>query len=526
MKKAIGYIRISTKDQSNFSISGQTDMITTFCQRNNYHLETIFIDDGKSAKNFDRPDWKKLETFIRKNHLDLDYLVMCKYDRFSRNTSEALQMLDLIEKKFCIKAMSVMEPIHVHPESPFFFQIRTQILTNAQVEWMIIRDRTRFGNHYAAKAGRYINMAPVGYKNARDESNKPIIIIDEAKAPIIRRMYQMLLQGGQLKDIYLEARRMGLPNRGHSECKRILQNPTYAGLVRVPSYNDEPETLTKGLHQALVDPATWYKAQDILNPKTFTRTVLNEEVPMRGVLQCFCHLPLTAGNSKGRKQYYWYYKCNQHTKINLSASKLHDQMEEVMKELSLPATYIDYLKEQVTQQLQQQQQDAHLLIQEKRRELLEITKKQDRLEEKFIYEDLDALTYQKHRDRLQREVAVAQKYILDFSTPVDQLWHLYEENFPKLGSMQYVWTKADLHSKQAILRQVFNSTLYYLDGCYRTAYLLPMFAPKALSLKEKKLLILEQPEEKDADITACAPHQSSIEHLHAFLTLLSTIKTA
>jgi site-specific DNA recombinase len=161
MKKAIGYIRISTKDQSNFSISGQTDMITTFCQRNNYHLETIFIDDGKSAKNFDRPDWKKLETFIRKNHLDLDYLVMCKYDRFSRNTSEALQMLDLIEKKFCIKAMSVMEPIHVHPESPFFFQIRTQILTNAQVEWMIIRDRTRFGNHYAAKAGRYINMAPV-----------------------------------------------------------------------------------------------------------------------------------------------------------------------------------------------------------------------------------------------------------------------------------------------------------------------------------------------------------------------------
>jgi site-specific DNA recombinase len=60
---------------------------------------------------------------------------------------------------------------------------------------MIIRDRTRFGNHYAAKAGRYINVAPFGYKNARDEKNKPILILDEAKAPVIRSMYEMLLQG-------------------------------------------------------------------------------------------------------------------------------------------------------------------------------------------------------------------------------------------------------------------------------------------------------------------------------------------
>src|SRR5215203_5430672 len=119
MKKAIAYIRISNKDQSNFSIPGQTEMITTHCSRHDWELVATFIDDGKSAKNFDRPDWKKLQTFIKQNHTQVDYLIVCKYDRFSRNTSQALTMLELIEQKFDTRVLSVMEPIHVHPDSPF-----------------------------------------------------------------------------------------------------------------------------------------------------------------------------------------------------------------------------------------------------------------------------------------------------------------------------------------------------------------------------------------------------------------------
>ena len=84
--KAIGYIRISTKDQSNFSLSGQEKYIRDFCEKHNYELATVFKDDGQSAKNFDRPDWKALEQFIKENN-SVTTLVVAKYDRFSRNVS-------------------------------------------------------------------------------------------------------------------------------------------------------------------------------------------------------------------------------------------------------------------------------------------------------------------------------------------------------------------------------------------------------------------------------------------------------
>ena len=94
MKKAIGYIRISTKDQSNFSLEGQEQLIRDYCEKQSIDLVAFFRDEGQSAKTFDRVNWKLLAEFVAKNHTQVDYLVVSKYDRFSRNVSEALQMME------------------------------------------------------------------------------------------------------------------------------------------------------------------------------------------------------------------------------------------------------------------------------------------------------------------------------------------------------------------------------------------------------------------------------------------------
>src|SRR5687768_5064357 len=112
MKKAIGYARISNKDQSNFSITGQQELIRRHCTNGNMELVAMFTDEGESAKNFDRPDWRDLEAFVRKNHSGIDFFIVAKFDRFSRNTAEALQMIELLEEKFKIRVISSMEPIH------------------------------------------------------------------------------------------------------------------------------------------------------------------------------------------------------------------------------------------------------------------------------------------------------------------------------------------------------------------------------------------------------------------------------
>ena len=99
MKKVVAYARISNEDQSNFSISGQVEKITEYCYRNNYHLVDTFIDEGQSAKDFDRKAWKRLENFLKLNHKHIDYFVVLKYDRFSRNLQQALTVIQKFEDK-------------------------------------------------------------------------------------------------------------------------------------------------------------------------------------------------------------------------------------------------------------------------------------------------------------------------------------------------------------------------------------------------------------------------------------------
>ncbi|TBO44475.1 recombinase family protein [Pedobacter kyonggii] len=95
---AIGYIRISKKDQSTHSLDYQEKSIRDYCDRNALELGSLFIDDGESSYTFDRPDYKALEDFIKKNKKSVKYLVIFDHDRFSRNLPEALQKIEFLEK--------------------------------------------------------------------------------------------------------------------------------------------------------------------------------------------------------------------------------------------------------------------------------------------------------------------------------------------------------------------------------------------------------------------------------------------
>lgn len=527
MKKAIAYIRISTSDQSNFSLTGQENYIRDFAQKNGYEILELFKDDGQSAKNFDRPDWKLLQKFCKENHHQVDALIVSKYDRFSRNLGEALQMIEMLEGKYKIRVLSAMEPIGLHPNSPYFFQFRTQMLMGAQVEWLVIKDRTRHGINTGQKAGRYMTTAPFGYINQRDESNKPIIVVDHAKAGIVIRMYQMLLEGAPLKEIALEARRKGYKNRSNSAVKFTLQCPTYAGLIRVSPYNDEPGYLIRGKHEPIIDESIWRKVQDIFKEEESpTRTVMNEEVPLRAVLKCICGCKLTAGKSRGKNKLYWYYKCAKHTKKNYPAIRLHDQMDEILKILSLPDHYIAYMKEKINELINEQRGTQAQMLTDKKKELTGLQIRLDNLEEKYINNDLDVTAYKKWRDRYQAEISICQKYIMDMSQPMDEYQSFFNENIHRLGNLYYHYHNSDLHTQQALVKQVFNFQLYYHDGMYRTPYIMPIFAHNALILKEKRLLEIEQPFEKSTKVLECAPNQTPIEHLIPLSNLLNLLKRA
>lgn len=62
----------------------------------------------------------------------------------------------------------------------------------------------------------------------------------------------------------------------------------------------------------------------------------------------------------------------------------------------------------------------------------------------------------------------------------------------KLSDLQSVYLSATLPQKQELLRKGFDNGLYYQNGLYRTPYMMPIFHHSILTLKEKRLLEMDE----------------------------------
>lgn len=526
MKKAIGYIRISDKDQSNFSLDGQERYIRDFCERQNYALAEVFKDDGRSAKNFDRPDWIRLEGFIKLNK-DVAFLVVVKYDRFSRNVQESLTKIQLLENKYNIVILSVMEPIALHPQSPYFFQFRMQLLLGAQTEWLVIQDRTKFGINQAHSKGRWVNRAPIGYRNTRDENDKPIIVPDEKKAPLVAKAFDLFIGGMPIEALRKWFKERGVHIAGNSTLQDFLGNPVYAGMILKKSYYDEPEKLVPGIHQAIVTETTWYKAQAVIKGNAGRSHIqYNEAVPLRGALKGVDGRLLTAGNSKSAGgKYIWYY-VDSHNRKHHNANKLHEQFEAILAELTFTKAHLEYLQQTAIVQMKSGMADREKSLAAKQAQLRALVARVDKTEELYIDGNLDREAYFKWKERYVLQRSTLQAEIEELTTPVNQLWGQFSAALEKLCDLVYLFRKATIQQKHSFINIVFDSQLWYSDKCYRTSFILPIFSPKALILKEKGLLLLEQPLVKSGSFEKMCPEREHNRTIRPLLELLSQISAA
>jgi DNA invertase Pin-like site-specific DNA recombinase len=164
-----------------FSLASQEEYLTKYCHLHNLEVIYLFREDH-SAKTFERPEFKKMLAFCKKNNSNIDYLLFVKWDRFSRNTKDSYQMIHEF-KKLNIEVRAIEQPLDLTvPESKLMLAI---YLASPEVE----NDRRSLnvfnGMRKAKKEGRYMGIAPLGYKNTRDENNKPIVAPDKS-APFVK----------------------------------------------------------------------------------------------------------------------------------------------------------------------------------------------------------------------------------------------------------------------------------------------------------------------------------------------------
>src|ERR1700743_17162 len=118
MKRAIRYLRFSDLKQSNGSIERQELYTDQWISYNKVELVDTFIDRGKSARTFDRPDFVKLQAFIAKYHKHFHYRLVDQMDRFSRDSGEAISLVKALQKKYGIQVVSVTEGITFDYDTP------------------------------------------------------------------------------------------------------------------------------------------------------------------------------------------------------------------------------------------------------------------------------------------------------------------------------------------------------------------------------------------------------------------------
>lgn len=344
-KSAYLYIRVSTDEQKRkgYSLPEQEDRLLKYCAYNNIEVKGVYREDF-SAKNFNRPEWKKLITVIKSKSKEDKNILFIKWDRFSRNIEYAYEMIGML-RKHRTTAMAIDQPIDFSvPESTVMLAV---YLSVPEAENSRRALNTANGIRRAKQMGRYPNKAPIGYINLTLVDGRKIIAPKQPEAEIISWVFYQLVKNIHKKE---KIRKMAYDKGlkcSRSHFFRIIRNPVYCGLIPI-KFNSEEQQMVKGVHDSLISETLFYEVQNIINTKrrvTAKTDSLKSTFFLRGFLTCpLCGRKLSGSFSKGSTKKYPYYHCQGRCKTRISAPLLNDCYQHKLQQFVLSNEAVELFK--------------------------------------------------------------------------------------------------------------------------------------------------------------------------------------
>lgn len=199
--KVGAYVRISRDDEikkSNFSesINNQKDYILKYISNNNLNLMDIYIDDGFSGTNFDRPGFKKLL-----HDIELGKINMVITKDLSRLGRDHIETGNLIEKYFPthnIRYVAINDNYDSLEDESSANDIAPLKNVFNDMYAKDISKKVRTALHTKQLNGEFIGTnAPIGY--IKDTNNKHKLVIDKNTSYIVKRIFREFLDGKRNK---------------------------------------------------------------------------------------------------------------------------------------------------------------------------------------------------------------------------------------------------------------------------------------------------------------------------------------
>ena len=322
------YIRLSKEDERegpSQSVQNQESLLREFVRQHRLPVYDSYVDDGWSGTSFDRPAFqrmiadieaKKVNMVITKDlsRLGRDYILTGHYMEryFPERQVRYISLLDGIDTGVDSTANDIT-PFRAILNDLYAKDISKKIKS-------VKRDKQR--------KGQFIGGKPVyGYKMHPTEKNK--IVIDEKAAPVVRRIFDLALEGMSCRQIAAWLNEAAVPTpavyaglpvarpgayTGLWSSERIsemLKNETYIGnmvqgrSVKI-SYKSKKclrqspanWVVVEGTHAPLIDQETFRRVQMLVRSRRHTRSRIYDFL-LKGLIFCHeCGYPLAVLNRK------------------------------------------------------------------------------------------------------------------------------------------------------------------------------------------------------------------------------------
>ena len=467
------YIRVSTEDQARegFSLGEQEEKLKQLCDYKGYEVYKVYCDAGISAKDMEhRPKFQEMLKDMKdgKNN----YIVAYKLDRVTRTVRDLEELISLLEK-YNTYLVCDRDDVNTSTANGRFFVRMLTVLSQLEIE--IVSERTKFGLNGAIKSGHLPGQVALGFK--KDGNRKTII--DPATAPIVKRVFDLYLQGKtflQISNIFNEEKVLN-KNWKDTHIERIINNRLYMGDYEMYKRLKEWKNVEPVIYMNVVDPIIpryiWEEcqAQKIINQRTYTR---DRVYTFFQKLKCpKCGKIMKCKGSGGKRKKYVYYNCED-CHENIRESYVEEEFEKIVgqllrfdneyNELFLPL-FAD--KEKSVDKSDIEREIINLTKQKERIKkayMSEVVELDDFKEDlKVINEKLDILTKQlekeqelKNRNRFTPEKVMADR----------DLQRIFMQNGNDVSLFLTEWQTMTKEDKQEFIARYIESLTFEKDDRY------------------------------------------------------------
>ena len=285
------YCRLSLedgKDNESMSISNQKLLLKDYAEKNGMFNCEFYVDDGFTGRNFNRPAFQRMISDIEAGRISC--VITKDLSRLGRNYIESGSYMEVFFPKHNVRYIAITDNYDSLNKQEMDIAPFKNILND-----MYSRDISKkvlAGRMTRSRQGKFCGgQPPLGLM--RDPDDNGHLIIDPETAPIIRRIFDLALDGfGNMKicKVLMEERIPITRMQTGTDCdvnyyawsgsriSTILRNPFYKGAhvvckthqkgIRSNTYNiiprDQREVI-EDCHEAIIPKAEWDKVQQLID---------------------------------------------------------------------------------------------------------------------------------------------------------------------------------------------------------------------------------------------------------------------